>query len=107
LRKENSQLAKFSQKKKICYPRFHRPIFFQIRKRKRRKKKSSKVQRSNPGTDTEFVVQLVVRTRISLSAKKETKKKKKKGKTRQDKTRQDFPLDELETEENRGTGAFT
>jgi hypothetical protein len=67
-------------------------ILFQIR-RKHKKKKSTKVQSSNPGTDKELVVvQLVALTRISLSAKKktkETKKKKKKGKTRQDKTRQD------------------
>jgi hypothetical protein len=65
-------------------------ILFQIRrKHKKKKKKSRKVQSSNPGTDKELVVvQLVAHTRISLSAKKETKKKKK-GKTREDKRRQD------------------
>jgi hypothetical protein len=63
-------------------------------------------------------VQLVAPTRISpLSAKKKTKEKnkKKKGKTRQDKSCEcflppcvgRFSFDELETEENRGTGAFT
>jgi hypothetical protein len=65
----------------------------------------------------ELVVQLVAPTRISLSAKKKKERKKKKGRTRQDKTRvasvfflrvlADSPLDELETEENRGPGAFT